>query len=671
MRLSRLKLTNFRQYYQEQSIEFSQDRKNNVTVIHGDNGSGKTTILNSLTWLFYDEVNLTNPGNLANERAMGEAEEGDTVEVEVKLEFDHEENRYVATKRAEYKKQHADDYTGGMINKDISVYYTTSSGERKRRGDPEEALQQIMPERLRDLFFFDGETISELSKQDSHGKIETAIQNIMGLTVLENAKRHLDAVEKRFEDRAKDLGGDELQGLINKKQTKKKRLEEKKEEKSRVKEEKERIGSRIEEIKEKLSDREDVAHLQEEREELSDQISKLESQIAEKNEELRKIISEWGFLTFGMDAVEKTAEDLEDMREKKEIPTDIKKQFVDDLLEVNECICGRPLEEGTEEYENVERWRERAGSKELDQAAMTLTSKLSRMHEKRKELFEELELKVDERASLNDKKRRKEERESEIGEKIKDSDASETRNLENKKEELLEKRRDKRDDIARLEIRIEDLGEAIEGLDDEIEQAEEEAERAKLARTRARAARETKEVIEDLFSKKQDEVRQRVNDRVNEIFSSIIKKDYYAEIDEDFHLNILKEAGEEGTVQLPVGQSRGERQVASLSFIASLVSLAKEKHNSENEIADFEGGIYPIVMDSPFGALGKTYRKRVSETMPEMSEQVVVLVTDSQWSDEVKEEMDSIAGNKYFLDYNDGEEDYTEVREEETLAQEV
>jgi len=70
-----------------------------------------------------------------------------------------------------------------------------------------------MPERLREIFFFDGETIDELSAIGGQEKIQTAIQNIMGLTILERGKRHLEAVRKRFEEEVSKHGSDELSEL--------------------------------------------------------------------------------------------------------------------------------------------------------------------------------------------------------------------------------------------------------------------------------------------------------------------------------------------------------------------------------------------------------------------------------------------------------------------------
>jgi DNA sulfur modification protein DndD len=171
--------------------------------------------------------------------------------------------------------------------------------------------------------------------------------------------------------------------------------------------------------------------------------------------------------------------------------------------------------------------------------------------------------------------------------------------------------------------------------------------------------------IDDLFEGYQDEVRKSVNDRVNDIFQDIIAKDYYARIGEDYSLKILKDV--ESQESVPVAKSTGERQVASLSFIASLVSLARDRYESDVDGMYFTGGIYPMIMDSPFGYLDPEYQKRISAVLPEMAPQVVVLVTQSQWTTEVAGEMDEVSGEEFHLRYHDPAEEpateyeYTEI----------
>ena len=57
MKLQELQLTNFRQFYGEQLIEFASGvGDKNITVLHGYNGAGKTALLNAFIWCLYGET---------------------------------------------------------------------------------------------------------------------------------------------------------------------------------------------------------------------------------------------------------------------------------------------------------------------------------------------------------------------------------------------------------------------------------------------------------------------------------------------------------------------------------------------------------------------------------------------------------------------------------------
>jgi len=230
--------------------------------------------------------------------------------------------------------------------------------------------------------------------------------------------------------------------------------------------------------------------------------------------------------------------------------------------------------------------------------------------------------------------------------------------LESRRRDLLGKIGEYDEKIRNLEAKIEELKDKRKALEDEIAEAKEENEKAQLARKRAQTAAYLQSQISTLFQQYQDEVRQNVNERVNEIFQDIIAKNYYAKISDDYTLQIFKRCRR--NVRDSSRAITGERQVASLSFIATLISLARERYESDEDATYFKGGIYPMIMDSPFGSLDPTYQERVSRMLPEMAQQVVVMVTQSQWSEAVANEMEHVAGERYYLDYHDpGEESGT------------
>ena len=56
MIINSIEMLYFFRIYQSHKIELSVDDKKNVTVIKGDNGTGKTTLLSAFSWAFYGVV---------------------------------------------------------------------------------------------------------------------------------------------------------------------------------------------------------------------------------------------------------------------------------------------------------------------------------------------------------------------------------------------------------------------------------------------------------------------------------------------------------------------------------------------------------------------------------------------------------------------------------------
>lgn len=286
---------------------------------------------------------------------------------------------------------------------------------------------------------------------------------------------------------------------------------------------------------------------------------------------------------------------------------------------------------------------------------MSIVGRLTELGGDQEKLYSEVKRHLERRAEKEDKKQSIQEQLSGIKSKLSDKEQENISDLESRRSSLLGDVGEYKQKIKSLSSEIEELKEERGELQKEINEAKEENQKAELARKRAQAAGHLQNQIATLFEQYQDDVRQSVNDRVNTIFKDIIAKDYYARISENYSLEILKDVGE--TTGISVAKSQGERQVASLSFIATLISLAKERYESDEDATYFKGGIYPMIMDSPFGSLDPTYQQRVSHMLPEMAHQVVVMVTQSQWSEEVAGEMEHVAGERYYLDYHDPTEE--------------
>ena len=81
-----------------------------------------------------------------------------------------------------------------------------------------------------------------------------------------------------------------------------------------------------------------------------------------------------------------------------------------------------------------------------------------------------------------------------------------------------------------------------------------------------------------------------------------------------------------------------------------------------------DSSTFPVVIDCPFGSLDVIYRRQIAKIIPKLANQLVVLVTKTQWRGEVAQEMQNYIGREYVLAYNspkpDCEEDVIEIGSE-------
>jgi DNA sulfur modification protein DndD len=64
-------------------------------------------------------------------------------------------------------------------------------------------------------------------------------------------------------------------------------------------------------------------------------------------------------------------------------------------------------------------------------------------------------------------------------------------------------------------------------------------------------------------------------------------------------------------------------------------------------------------MDSPFGSLGPNYRRQVADHITRLADQVIIMVTNTQWRGEVEQSLRGRVGKAYVLEYFSPKRDFT------------
>jgi DNA sulfur modification protein DndD len=654
MKLRALTVNNFRQFYGSQTIRFATGKDKNVTVIYGANGSGKTTLLNAFTWCLFNKFTpaFENDRHLINERAWHEAKPLDEISTSVRLEFEHEGKTYHITRESSQLKTR-DGGSQLLRDSEATMWHTDDTGRQSSTNKfPEDAINQIMPDRLHRFFFFDGERIEQLVKPSAYEEIGEAIKTVLGLAIIERAVTHLGSVNKKLEGELREVAPPDMQLIIDQLEAVNRLIEQKS--KSLAEEELRRanLKSEIEAINVRLRTLDEAQALQKRRDELEEQFNSGRERIQTIRSELSHKFSVDGHLAFSSGLCDVALQKLENLREKGTLPTPLKRQFVEDLLDKGICICGSKLESGTEQYRLVAEWKERAGNAVVEEVWTKLSAQTSEFIFKREEFYRDVQSRQDELADVQQAQQARQEEISGIDAQIDKRGSEEARDLSQKRK-AYEQQHD--DSIAASSVLSMELASAQQRQRDKLKEQqtkELEGQKAKLAQKRIKVVLETKSVFERILQIRTEEVRKKLDSRLKKIYAKISFKRYTPELTEDFHLELTKAIG---TSDEAVARGTGENQILSLAFVGAIADLARERYDEssakDSGLAGFQGGIYPIVMDSPFGSLDIGYQTEVAKAIPDLAPQVVVFVSKSQGLGAVRDQLAPKLGERYVISY--------------------
>ena len=658
MKLISLTIENFRQFYgKQEKIYFSDNKERNVTLLLGANGAGKSALLNAFTWALYKKTtpSFEHPKNIINERVIYEADVDSVVFANVVLVFEHNKRTYTLTRSRSEKKTDAPDKTSVLEDGLAQLMITDTDGNTQESKNPEDHLDQVLPSRLHNFFFFDGERIEQLAKDDAYEEVENAIKSILGLQILDRSINHLKSIKTTLDNQLLRVGTKEIQDIINQIQ-KKENEKEKLIKKIKTGEENTSALSREKEtIKQRLRNLEETKKIQETLDDREEELGNVKDKIYSINKELSKIITRYGYTAFINPLIRKSGELLNEKRKKKELPSGIKKQFVEDLLLSGTCICGVKLRdergEPNDHYREVEGWLNKAGVGDIEEHAISVGIQLKDLLEKRESFYAQIHELLEKKAAFEVRIAEINEEISELKHNIKDKDSEEIKKLVDKSDEIDRKIGEEREEKGANKQRIETIEQLLQDLEREKEEADMANERANLIKHKSSVRGDALSFFSEVYSIMSNEVRKELDERVREVHNSISYKNFWTEITEDFRLVLRKGYGEE--VEKNVAKSTGESQITSLAFIGSIADYARNfsKNNGINKLLGFDGGIYPIVMDSPFGNLDNNYKKSVSEGIPRLAEQVVIIVSKSQGEGIVLDNLKNRVDKAYVISF--------------------
>ncbi len=649
MKLVSLKLCNFRQFYgKTPEIYFANDRLN-TTIIHGNNGSGKTTLLNAFTWVLYETFTaaFSSPELLVNKRAIEENDFGVSVECWVEIIFDREHKRY-QVKRKCYACRDRND----RIQYSKSQLFMLIAGDDGRwyhpLQQPEEIINRILPASLHQYFFFDGERIDRFFRDGKKTNIAEDTKELLGVKVLDRSLEHLKKAKRSLEEELKIIGDVTIKKHLQQQKKLEQELENLQQEKDKIIQESEDYQKIKQEIAARLLELSGAEELQLLKQQLSEQEKSDRKILLEGKRQLKQSISSLGQTILLANAIAKFDNIVRELRNKGELSSGIKQEFVAKLLTEETCICGTSILQGTENYERVKKLLDRAGNAEIEETAIRIETQVKAIEKQSSQFWQRVDR---DRAKINRSRTeiaRIENQLDEIDRKLRNYPSEDIQKLQQKLDEIEANIREITLKLGAIGQKKANITAKLQAISKEINKHQIKQEKQALARKRIKITGEAIERLIEVRSRLERQFRISLEQKVKEIFSTISFTPYIPRLSENYELTLVENTS---GIALPVAASTGENQILSLSFIGGIIDRVRE-WSEQNTLMGPDSSKFPIVMDSPFGSLDEIYRTQVAKAIPQLANQLIVLVTNTQWRGEVASEMSKYIHSQYILVYN-------------------
>jgi DNA sulfur modification protein DndD len=634
MKIRRVHYLNFRQH-EDLNLDLEEPGSDFV-VIHGENGEGKTNLLNGILWCFYgNEGNSSDPGNRSNSLvsrgAQARAELGEilTACVEITLEFS--EGLWARVERKQDFK--VGEKSAEPYGKSRLKIVTSSRGavaDATSVENPEVWLEERFPERLRHYFLFDGEELDSFFNATGRSRtVEDAVLQVTQVDVLTRMIDRLSTIRSSFEadvakkttDRALnelqiqlvELDGD-VENIVAE-------ITELTQQADRYSNEFQGIEREIGQLLSEAKDRETFAAASGALKELTSQLddARIEHAVWAATEGYLGVLA--NCLSCGLDFV--TAK-----RESGEVPASVKPEALKSMLEEKRCLCGNHLEKGDDGWVAIE-------SLLRKNELISLTGEEILDFESSLQVFQKNALRVSERDDFHIQKverllKKHDDLEDEV-EQLKKKIPTSSNGQERLKslQDLQTAQQANAAKITGRELALAAKKQQIEEKRREFDKAVDEDSALQELSSQIQFTDQLLKHSQKIFKELSDSVRADAQKVLNQEFQKMIWKEDYIEnvqINDGFEVQVFDNRGFEILNTLSAGES------ACLAFAFALAL---------NKVSGYE---MPMVIDTPLGRMSPDVQAQVarslatntlgSKTVP--SQQVILLMTGTEYNKDVK-----------------------------------
>jgi len=622
MRIEEIKLQNYRQYA-DAAIRFEPAGNHDLHIVLGDNGLGKTNLMNAVEWCLYgEEYHLSAKSaaglDMLHQPPAGMPQEfGSAIKVQVDISWQSGKTACYGSFRREIDTHETFAFLSNADD-DSKVY----EGNDARRW-----VERFIPRGMRDKYFFDAEQLLHFFDANDPGTIKNALFKLSRVKVLDTVISHLD--DLRTDLQKKSSGG--LSGKINdlvqeKEQLKKEQTQAQKDLDGACDDQK-KAREGLDSVDMELRKTADAHDLDARRQRLEKDREDVRETLAQKTHQRTLLVTRIYPTLACLEALIAFQAVLLEKQENKEIPPRVAPEVIRAILDKDHvCLCGEPISEGDDHYkrlaellslvENTSRFGEIVNTKVRGGVPALLTGA-----KKDVTLAREIMQEIDD---LNTRITTLQRELSDIHDSLLGLDIQRIDALERSRSSFVQHLEFSSGRIGQQKRLLVSSADRLQQLEGDLDKAMQQANVAKATLSRIAVVDRARQACDNARQERIGLIRSAVEhdfqDRLGEL---MWKTQSFASVDLDINygVHVRDDRGHDALGTM----SQGETQAVAIAFTLAL-----------HTVSGYEG---PLMIDAPLAKTTGRMRQNMAQMLLELSKskQVVMFVMPSEFTSEAKE----------------------------------
>ena len=643
LQLGKISMRNYKTYQGDVSVEMSLDPEKSITIIHGEMGKGKTTLLGAIYWCLYGEERTVTDSDegILNSDVLRRLRVGDVVDTSVEMSlYEQGELRYKIKRSIGFEKKSESvkiirhESVGGSLPSGIEITENIEYSELSPQSgddwmvihDPmriQDRIENLFPKSLSSYFLFDAELLDKFYRADDETLVKNGIEKISGMPIIDNGIKHLEQSTKAIRKDIRDINMEPINNRISHWE---KVIDDCKGRIADADSKLDVINGRIATIESFLSNynEKSIETMQEEIDHIAANMKKIDKRRNENQLDMNNRLVSYNVILRLKGVMEYSIRQCNTWEKEGKIPIAVSRHVLNGMLHDKPpmCICGTPLDEGSTGRRRIEdllgknladspvinsisigrgHWGDRVDE------TMQARDVLTRLMAKRFEINSEHD-------SQNDKIK-------ELRKKLEMHDVDEVRDKSQKLKELRAVKKEQdgikavaNDGQERAERELKAEKQQYNDLLKRVEKYKSHKNRIKLAETLSGLLSNCRaDLIEDM--------RNIVVKKTEEYFFKLASREDFAKIEirPDYKTAVLDHDGKSKAL------SAGQSCCLALSYIASIRAIAEKN--------------YFMIIDSPLHNISQAERVDIARNLPRFisGTQITLLVQDQEYVGRAKE----------------------------------